>query len=95
MVLEVKQFRDYLESERVVRGSRTPRSSMVSEALAPVQAPVPSTPTTRMRPKDMTREDVEAALAASGGVMKRAATLLGCSPTTLRELRRRFRLPPR
>lgn len=95
VVLEVKQFRDYLESERVVRGSRTPRSSMVSEALAPVQAPVPSTPTTRMRPKDMTREDVEAALAASGGVMKRAATLLGCSPTTLRELRRRFRLPPR
>jgi DNA-binding NtrC family response regulator len=94
VVLGAKPFEDYLASEKVVRGKRKDQQAMATETRIEVHAGPPAAPTVaaRKRPIDLTREDVEHALRAAGGVMKRAAGLLGCSPTTLREKRRKFRL---
>jgi DNA-binding NtrC family response regulator len=84
-------FQRYLAAEELVRGGRPDRSETANgpEQFATVP---PTMPVIRKRPMDMTREDLEKALRASGGVMKRAAELLGCSPTTLRAKRREFGL---
>ena len=92
IVLEASTFRDSLAWEdRIRHGAEQERIEPASRALT---VPPPESPTAeaRKRPMDMTRDDVEKALRAAGGVMKRAAELLGCSPTTLREKRREFGL---
>lgn len=94
IVLGAKPFEEYLLSEKVVRGERKDRFAPPSQDRKELIARPPASPTevTRKRPIDLTREDVEKALREAGGVMKRAAELLGCSPTTLREKRRAFGL---
>jgi DNA-binding NtrC family response regulator len=94
VVLGAKPFEDYLASEKIVRGKRKDRQAMVTEPRIEVHAAPPTAPmdAPRKRPVDLTKKDIEQALRAAGGVMKRAAELLGCSPTTLREKRREFGL---
>jgi transcriptional regulator with GAF, ATPase, and Fis domain len=93
-VLGAKPFEEYLASEKIVRGKRKDQQAMATEPRIAVDAALPAAPieAARKRPIDLTRKDVEQALRAAGGVMKRAADLLGCSPTTLREIRRKFGL---
>ena len=91
VVLERKVFEDYLAMEEVVRGKRKDQAKATAPHT-PLPPPPAPTETVRKRPKDMTREDIALALQVSGGVMKDAALLLGCSPTTLREKRRKFKL---
>jgi len=86
--LRTDTFEEYLRSEDLVRG----RSALPSpdEQLVVTSPGLPTAPTkiVRKRPVDMTREDLLKAIRAAGGIMKRAAELLGCSPTTLREKRK-------
>src|SRR5882724_2274047 len=92
IVLEASTFRDSLAWEdRIRHGAEQERIEPASQALT-VAPPESPTAEARKRPMDMTREDLERALRASGGIMKRAAELLGCSPTTLRAKRREFGL---
>ena len=94
VVLGAKPFEDYLASEKIVRGKRKDQQAMAPEPRVEVHAAPPAAPiaAARKRPIDLTREDIEQALRAADGVMKRAAEMLGCSPTTLREKRRKFGL---
>jgi len=84
--LRTDAFEEYLRSEDLVR-SGLPSSE---EQLVVTSPGIPTAPIeiARKRPADMTREDLLTAIQAGGGIMKRAAELLGCSPTTLREKRR-------
>jgi DNA-binding NtrC family response regulator len=92
IVLEESTFRDSLAWEhRIRRGDGHESIEPATQAVI-VASPTSPTPQARKRPMDMTREDVEKALRAAGGVMKRAAVLLGCSPTTLRDKRRELGL---
>jgi len=86
--LRTDTFEEHLRSEDVVRGQSGPAS--VDEELVVTLPGVPTAPIeiVRKRPADMTREDLVKAIRAAGGIMKRAAELLGCSPTTLREKRK-------
>lgn len=86
--LGVSAFQAYLASEALVRGIEP--TIEVEPETGPIQIG-PAEPA-RKRPVDMTREDIEDALRRAGGVMKVAADLLGCSPTTLREKRKEFGL---
>src|SRR5260370_39051255 len=88
MGLRTDTFEEYLRSEDLVRGGSGPPSPDEELAVAPPGIPTAPIEVARKRPMDMTREDVDKALRAAGGVMKRAAELLGCSPTTLRDKRR-------
>ena len=92
IVLEASTFRDSLAWEHRVRRGEGQQS--IEPATQPATVPPPLSPTAeaRKRPVDMKREDIEQALRVAGGVMKRAAELLGCSPTTLRAKRREFGL---
>ena len=92
--LGVKAFQDYVASEAIVRGGSTAALVDTTNELEPETGPIEIDPPegARKRPIDMTRADVEDALRRAGGVMKVAAELLGCSPTTLREKRKEFGL---
>ena len=98
IVLDAGTFRDSLAWEDIVR--RGNRKELVDPATfaavtavtSAAPAPASSTTVARKRPIDMTREDVERALREANSEMKRAAEILGCSPTTLREKRRKFGL---
>jgi DNA-binding NtrC family response regulator len=84
--LRTETFEEYLRSEDLVRGG-------LPSSDEHVLVTSPGTPTApieiaRKRPADMTRDDLQKAIRAAGGIMKRAAELLGCSPTTLREKRK-------
>ena len=81
-------FEEYLRSEDMVRGRSGPPSSADELIVAPPDIPTAPIEVVRKRPADMTREDLVKAIRAAGGIMKRAAELLGCSPTTLREKRK-------
>jgi len=84
--LHTDTLEEYLRSEDMVRSG--PPSS--DEQLVVTSPCIPTAPTevARKRPVDMTRDDLQKAIRAAGGIMKRAAELLGCSPTTLREKRK-------
>jgi DNA-binding NtrC family response regulator len=86
--LRTDAFEEYLRAEDLVRG-RNGRPSP-DEELVVLPPGIPTSPVevTRKRPVDLTREDLLTAIQAGGGIMKRAAELLGCSPTTLREKRK-------
>ena len=91
VVLGEKPFEDYLASEGIVRGKRKDQAKAAEQqTLAPT--PPALTGAVRKRPQDLTRDDIWLALQVARGVKKDAATLLGCSPTTLREMRRKFKL---
>jgi len=92
IVLEASTFRDSLAWEHRIRRGGEQESIEPGTQAATVVPPASPTAEARKRPMDMTREDLERALRASGGIMKRAAELLGCSPTTLRAKRREFGL---
>jgi DNA-binding NtrC family response regulator len=95
IVLGAEQFRDYLAWEDAVRrGQKRDRPAPTIQATVTLTGAAPASPTgvPRKRPTDLTREDVERALREAGNVMRRAAELLGCSPTTLREKRKQFGL---
>src|SRR5438105_15391685 len=92
IVLEASTFRDSLAWEDRIRRGGEPESIEPATETVTVAPTASPTAEARKRPMDMTREDVEKAVRAAGGVMKRAAELLGCSPTTLREKRREFGL---
>jgi DNA-binding NtrC family response regulator len=66
-------------------GSPSPDDELVVTSPGIPTAPIEIV---RKRPVDMTRDDLQKAIRAAGGIMKRAAQLLGCSPTTLREKRK-------
>lgn len=86
--LRTDAFEEYLRSEDLVRGRSGPALS--DEQLVVTLPGIPTTPIeiVRKRPVDLTRDDLQKAIRAAGGIMKRAAELLGCSPTTLREKRK-------
>ncbi len=86
--LRTDAFEEYLRSEDQVRGRNGPPSS--GEELMVTLPGIPTGPieVARKRPVDLTREDLLKSIRAAGGIMKRAAELLGCSPTTLREKRK-------
>lgn len=86
--LRTDAFEEYLRSEDLVRGRTGPPAP--DEQLVVTSPGIPTAPiaAVRKRPADMTRDDLLKAIRAAGGIMKRAAELLGCSPTTLREKRK-------
>lgn len=86
--LDTDKFKEYLRAEDLVRGRSAP--PLLDEKLVLLPPGIPPAPfeVTRKRPVDLTREDLLTAIQAGGGIMKRAAELLGCSPTTLREKRK-------
>ena len=92
--LTLSAFKKHLASEAFVREGRKDDALETQSELEPQTGPIETSPVeaARKRPIDMTRDDVEDALRRAGGVMKVAAELLGCSPTTLREKRREFGL---
>jgi len=95
VLLEARTFRDSLAWEDIIRRGerREPVAPAEIAALtATAASSASSTVAVRKRPIDMTREDVERALREANHEMKRAAEILGCSPTTLREKRRKFGL---
>jgi DNA-binding NtrC family response regulator len=86
--LDTDTFEKYLRAEDLVRGRNGPPSDAEDLVVVPPGIPPAPLEVTRKRPVDLTREDLLTAIRAAGGIMKRAAELLGCSPTTLREKRK-------
>ena len=86
--LRTDTFEEYLRAEDLVRGRSGPPSPDEEVVVAPPGIPTAPIEVARKRPVDLTREDLLKAIRAAGGIMKRAAELLGGSPTTLREKRK-------
>jgi DNA-binding NtrC family response regulator len=86
--LRTDAFEEYLRAEDLVRGRAGPPSPDEELVVTPPGIPTAPIEILRKRPVDMTRDDLQKAIRAAGGSMKRAAELLGCSPTTLREKRK-------
>ena len=94
LVLGVQEFAVYLSERRDAFGAAKP-----AEAKSSVQGPrverrrtVPEAATTRKRPGDLTRGEVESALRAAGGNKTHAAYALGLAFNTLKKKMAEFGL---
>jgi DNA-binding NtrC family response regulator len=85
--LRTEVFEEHLRTEDLVRGRDAFSPTLGEQPVVP-DGPATAPIEVRKRPIDLTREDLLKAIQTAGGIMKRAAALLGCSPTTLRGKRR-------